>query len=78
MKNVDDIRKRCELIIASGLDFVQLVVPRKSRPRSNICRVWSGGPKGRFVGEVRHGEWLVDISAADVLRALDKLERKSV
>lgn len=74
MKHAAEIRKRCELLLAHGLMYVQLVVPRKTRPRLKICRIWKGGPVGSWIGEVRPGQWLVDVLADDMLKALDKLE----
>lgn len=80
MKNAADIRARCEALIKNGLVYVQLVVPSRTvsrRWRSNNRRIWPGGPRGTWIGEVRPGQWLVDVKADDVLKALDKLERRS-
>lgn len=63
---------RCHKVLAEiGPDArVQLVV-RRRRVRGQWCRLWRGGPVGKYVGALGNGKWMVDVVAAEFLAALE-------
>lgn len=54
--------------------YLQIVVTRSTRPRVEYLRAWPNGPLGRVVGSLGAGRYMIDVHAADVLRALGGIE----
>lgn len=60
---------------ALGHQWVQVVVNRKRRPKTNRVRVMAG-VLGRCIGPLAdlHGTYLVDVLIEDMIRAMDTSE----
>ena len=73
--NLDEFRASIAAAKAKGHEHMMLTVERKRAPRyRDSARLWRGGPRCRFVGEVGRGRWLVDVKIADLEPALNRLD----
>ena len=67
---LEELRAVVRRKLGEDLSWIQVVVERK-RPPKNWDRVrWVPGVYGRCIGEVRPGEYLIDLPLADVARAI--------
>jgi hypothetical protein len=67
--SVDEIQKWAEGARERGHEWVQLVVVRASKPRTNHVRI-APGLLGRVVGPLSDTRYLVDLAMVDVERWL--------
>jgi hypothetical protein len=71
---LDELRGEVARAKERGHEHIQLTVRRKRQPATDSGRLWRGGPACRYVGEVEHGLWLVDVKTKAMERWLGATE----